>query len=340
MSPIFHKLFHRRHSNGLIGLLLPIVLLFGCQGSDSTPAVTIVTETNRFLEKYPVLFTAALKSGAHASDYDFFWEFGDDTTGSGPELEHAYLQPGEYVVTLTITGPNGKETDDYTLVVRPSLRLVASHSIDVDSPSGLSLGPGTNVLYTLSDKPSGRVAKIDKQGNVLDRLHYRGSDLEGVCFDSRDSTLWIVEENLGQLIHLDQEGDAMSVQNIAGVSDGGGLEAITLNEAASQIMMFKEKDFGAFITLDQVSLNQELRQMSFAPDFSGLFYHASTGDIWVLSDEASSIYRMDANGVVSDSYSFDMTQPEGLVYDERDSCFYIVDDTEDRLYIYRFWDAQ
>jgi PKD repeat protein len=323
----------------LILSLCLLNILASCTGNDKRPTVNIITETPRLLQGYPILFSAQLNRGSQPADYDFTWSFGDQNSGTGQDIEHTYLEPGEYLVSVTITGNSGEEASDaYSIVVRPSLELVEWFNLDVDSPSGLSLGAEPDVFYTISDKPNGRVTKIDTRGNVLDRLNYLGADLEGVCFDSRDSTFWVVEEGLAQLIHLDPLGDPLSIQTIPGVSTGGGLEAVTLNEASSQIIMLKEKDFGALIIFDQITLAQNLQQMAFAPDYSGLFYHASTGDLWVLSDEASTIYRIDGEGAVRDSYSFDMTQPEGLVYHDGDSSFYVVDDTEDRLYRYRFWE--
>lgn len=48
------------------------------------------------------------------------WEFGDGTTDSGPNLtqpEHAYGEPGEYTITLTVTDTSGNQDSNQTTVV-------------------------------------------------------------------------------------------------------------------------------------------------------------------------------------------------------------------------------
>ena len=37
------------------------------------------------------------------------WEFGDGKTSADRHPQHAYEKPGEYVVTLSVDGPKGKD---------------------------------------------------------------------------------------------------------------------------------------------------------------------------------------------------------------------------------------
>jgi len=308
-----------------------------CGGSEEIPLAKIITEQSRLLRGYPIEFSADLKSGEDASDYDFLFDFGDSTTAIGIDVIHMYESPGNYTVTLTITGDSGSETDTRDIQVLNSLELVAVYSVRVDSPSGLSFGSDKSSLWTVSDKPGGRVYEIDTLGNQIRSLNYSGNDLEGISFDSRDSTLWMVDEHLGQLIHLSQDGDALGYQNISSVTDGGGLEGISLDVNHSKVYMLKEKDFGALIILDELSLTQSLQQISFAPDFSSIYYISSQNMLWVLSDEASNVYLVNLEGSFQDVYAIDMVQPEGMVYDEERQVFYIIDDTTEKLHKYKFW---
>jgi len=106
----------------------------------------------------------------------------------------------------------------------------------------------------------------------------------------------------------------------------------------SRIFMVKEKDFGALITIDELSLTHSLQQISFAPDYSSIFYIPSQDKLWVLSDEASNVYLVNLDGSFQNVYAIDMVQPEGLVYDEERQIFYIIDDTTEKLHKYKFWD--
>ena len=322
-------------------LILPILLsgiFLSCGGSEETPLAKIITEQSRYLKGYPIEFSADLKAGEDASDYEFTFDFGDSISSTGAEVVHIYDSPVSYTITLTITGETGSEIDTRDIKVLNSLELIAIYSVRVDSPSGLSFGSDKSTLWTVSDKPGGRIFEIDTLGNLMRSLNYSGNDLEGVSFDPRDSTLWMVDENLGQLIHLESDGSALGFQNISGVSDGGGLEGITLDVIHSKIYMVKERDFGALITLDELSLTHSLQQIAFAPDFSSICYIPSQDKLWILSDEASNVYRVNLDGSFLDVYAIDMVQPEGLVYDEEHQVFYIIDDTTEKLHKYKFWD--
>ncbi len=324
-----------------VQLILAIVLsglLLSCGGSEGVPLAKIITEQTRYLRGYPIEFSADLKSGEDAGDYTFTFDFGDSIVAMGAEVVHIYESPGNYTVTLTITGSSGTETDSRDIQVINSLELMAIYIVRVDSPSGLTFGSDKSSLWTVSDKPGGRIFQIDTLGNLLRSLNYSGNDLEGISFDARDSTLWMVDENLGQLIHLESDGRALGYQNISGVSDGGGLEGIAIDAIHSKIYMVKEKDFGALIVLDELSLSQSLQQIAFAPDFSSIFYISSQDKLWILSDEASNVYLVNLEGNFLDVYAIDMVQPEGLVYDEDRHIFYIIDDTTEKLHKYKFWD--
>ncbi len=334
------KQLHRRFAY-LVGIFITLsVSLLSCWWDPGDgPLAEIATENTRFLQGYPIVFTLELRSGLSEQDFEYSWDFGDSLMESGREVEHTYIYPGTYTIEVLTTGDTESETDTKTIEVIPSLELVASYAMHVDDPSGLSFGKNHNSLWTVSDKSNGKVVEIDLEGNNLRALPYRGQDLEGIAYDHRDSSIWIVDESLGNLIHLNSNGEVVSTQLIAGVSDGSGLEGIAIDSEHSRIFMLKEKEFGALITLDQNSLQQTITRLRFAPDYSGLFYVTSTNMFWVMSDEASMVYQMDAAGAISIGYGVDMVQPEGLVFDESEKVFYIVDDTSEKLHKYKFWDS-
>ncbi len=58
----------------------------------------------------------AAAAGADAPVLEYRWEFGDGVSAEGAEVSHAYTQPGQYTVTVTATGLNGR-TDRNTLAI-------------------------------------------------------------------------------------------------------------------------------------------------------------------------------------------------------------------------------
>ncbi|MGO9109058.1 MAG: LamG-like jellyroll fold domain-containing protein [Thermoguttaceae bacterium] len=55
----------------------------------------------------PVTFSAAGSHGPNAEISACHWDFGDQTTGEGPSVDHAYRRPGTYAVKLAVTDRQG-----------------------------------------------------------------------------------------------------------------------------------------------------------------------------------------------------------------------------------------
>lgn len=57
----------------------------------------------------PVLFRGGRSTGDDAEVVSYTWDFGDGETAAGESVEHAFDEPGDYVVTLRIVDGNGVE---------------------------------------------------------------------------------------------------------------------------------------------------------------------------------------------------------------------------------------
>lgn len=73
--------------------------------------------------------SVSLLSGTNAS---YVWEFGDgnSATSSAPTIEHSYEQPGNYTVTVTVTGAEGTDQANYrqTIYSSPTAQRPSSSS--------------------------------------------------------------------------------------------------------------------------------------------------------------------------------------------------------------------
>lgn len=63
-----------------------------------------------------IVFDASSSFDLDGAIVSYYWNFGDGTNGSGITPSHVYDNPGEYIVTLTVTDNNGK-TSSQTMIV-------------------------------------------------------------------------------------------------------------------------------------------------------------------------------------------------------------------------------
>ncbi len=61
-----------------------------------------------------------------SGNYDFFWEFGDGSTGSQPAMMHSYMSAGTYDVTLTIT-----DISDPSLTMSDIIEVTVNDAFEV-----------------------------------------------------------------------------------------------------------------------------------------------------------------------------------------------------------------
>jgi len=47
----------------------------------------------------------------------YLWEFGDGSTSSAVEPTHTYAEEGEYLVTLTVSGPGGSDSTSLAVTI-------------------------------------------------------------------------------------------------------------------------------------------------------------------------------------------------------------------------------
>lgn len=234
-------------------------------------------------------------------------------------------------------------TDAKKPVEPGELTFVSSHELDVKDPSGLALDVSGNFLWTVSDIEDGRVYKISFEGKIIDYLLYRGDDMEGIAMNPNDMTLWIVEERLMQIIQLDSIGRVLQVVDVPKMNDidNDGLEGISINPVNNHIFLLHEKNPRVFLELN--SDMQIIRDVpiNFNPpytllDLSGLFYDHVQEEFWIVSDESMRIVVTDFDLNPIRTYVLGRSKFEGITVNSDIRRIYLVNDEEDRLYIYDY----
>ena len=95
--------------------------------------------------------------GTGSTDFDgvvnsYGWDFGDGGSGGGPTPTHVFARPGEFPVTLTITGDqvgncNNRNSDTLRVTV------VAAPGVQLEAPS--QAAPGETLVFRASPLPDG-----------------------------------------------------------------------------------------------------------------------------------------------------------------------------------------
>lgn len=283
-----------------------------------------------------IMFDAASSLDQDGVIVAYDWNFGDGVVGTGESVTHSYDEEGIYGVTLTVTDDqDGTSITTASISIGSALVLAEQVSIPVESPSGLVLSADKQSLWTVSDNPSGDIYQISLNGDILTSVSYNGIDLEGITLNHLDSTFWVVEENSGEAVHVDDNGNEIQRVAVSGSAEGsGGLEGITIRPENGHFLMLKEKDPGVLIELDDEFNLVQYTRLYFADDYAGMDYDPVENTLWIVSDQDQKVYKCDTSGNVLKSYSIALTKMEGIAVDIENKSVYLVNDEKDKMYVY------
>jgi len=212
-------------------------------------------------------------------------------------------------------------------------------NIDVEEPSGLTYDPNTQTLWTVNDPANNRVYNLSLAGDLLQTLDFVGDDLEGVAFDTTTNTLWLAEEGNFEIVNISLQGDELQRIEVpySNPSPNSGLEGLCIGPDGD-FFLLKEKNPGLFLKFSSDFQNLQETELTFADDYSGIFYDESRSAFWIVSDESETLYLWDEIEGVLESYPLDFPKAEGIVYVSETGHFYLVSDSEQKLYKFHIED--
>jgi hypothetical protein len=120
----------------------------------------------------PAVFDASASTDADGSVTHFDWDFGDGTTAldAGPRPGHAYAQPGNYTVTLTVSDDAGCAARE-VFTGRTAYCNGTSAAVTT-RPVGVSPAPGpAGAVFFAGVAAHSQTVKVDKHG--LTRISVR-----------------------------------------------------------------------------------------------------------------------------------------------------------------------
>jgi uncharacterized protein YjiK len=203
--------------------------------------------------------------------------------------------------------------------------------LKVHEPSGLAFSSSKDALYTVSDR-TGAVYRIDFTGEVLEKLPFKGHDLEGIDVDKTNGEIWLVEERKQNILHLKSNGDL--IEKISDVKletrNNSGFEGIAKNGNILYILI--ESNPGTLIKYNISSKNWDHHELDFAKDYSGIDYDPTDNTLWIVSHESRTLNHCTTDGKLISGQDIDVKQAEGVAVDRAAGIAWVVSDAGSKLH--------
>jgi len=227
-----------------------------------------------------------------------------------------------------------RKDEDVNKVNTDDLELINVFKIAVEEPSGLCLDTVNNVLFTVSDNTN-NVYKISKTGSLIQEYDIDADDLEGITI--YNSELLLADERNKQILKYNIINDELVKYSIDydNTNANNGFEGIAYNYTDDVIYVLNEKKPGELLTFNNNFDIINTVSLSFANDYSGIFYDSDNNLLWIVSDESESVNKCTLNGELLKSYSVDINKCEGIAIDNKAKLLYLVSDTDSEMYVYK-----
>lgn len=215
-----------------------------------------------------------------------------------------------------------------------TLDLISQYSLNIKEPSGLSFFRNKNEFLAVSDETN-KIYAISDVGEILGDFSFTGQDLEGITYDPILKNIFIIEEENHYIYRLDTNGVELNRFPIDLYYEeiNHGPEGISWNPNTNHLFIVTEKKPGKLIEMD---LNGEIinnYNLSFADDYSALFFDPIEQILWILSDESETLTSCDITGKALNKFNTGITKGEGLVVDQQNNKVYIVSDQNNKMYV-------
>jgi uncharacterized protein YjiK len=217
-----------------------------------------------------------------------------------------------------------------------SLSLVDALDILIEEPSGLSLGKSNQSLWVVSDSPVNEIYQISLEGDLLQKLDFKGEDLEAIVYDSLNNVLWVAEEKKREIIEIALDGTELSRYSInIDNTDNNGLEGIAIDQTG-HIWIANEKDPEALLSLNYDFSVRKMIMLNIAKDYSGICADEIDSRIWIVSDESRLLIQYDADTDLVRQYNLPYDKAEGIAVNTEDNLIYVVRESTSQLFIYEY----
>ncbi len=213
------------------------------------------------------------------------------------------------------------------------LNYLEKIKLKVPEPSGLYFDFKKNVFWTVSDENS-TIYKLTPKGKIIGSFTVDGYDLEGIT-KLNDSVLVAILERSRTVVFISGDGDEIKRFNLNYRGEPNeGLEGIAFNSNDNEFFIMNEKNPGLLITTDTSGNILNETRLNLASDYSGLCFDKNKNELWIISDEAKSIFKCKPDGSLINHYKVNINQIEGISIDFENSKLYIISDPLETLFVF------
>lgn len=223
------------------------------------------------------------------------------------------------------------------------LTLTNSYPLTFGDPSALALDPDGIHLWSVNDNPGGGIYKITRTGEIVRHIPMDSDDLEGIIVDPRDSTLWVAEERLRELVNISLDGEELNrvKLDIPETNPNDGIEGVTVNPNNNHFFVVNEQNPRLLIELNPDMEIIKQTEIDFAGDFrmgdlSGISYNHIENTLWILSDQSEKIVVTTLEGEPLRVYITGVNDGEGIVVIPEEEVVFVASDDDRTLFRFEY----
>lgn len=216
-------------------------------------------------------------------------------------------------------------TEVDTLVARGGMPL------PLDEPSGLAVDADGR-LHAISDS-GGVLAVLDPATGVVERrLDLAAPDAEGIDIDPITGDYWVALEARGILRRFSAAGERLDEVEVDWAADTrNGLEGVALCPEDGRLWVAQELPARVGRLAPGGRETERRTKIDEARDLSDLAWSGADGQLYALSDESASLYRLGSDGegddvVATAAWPIPVERPEGVALSG--DRVYVVSDAE------------
>lgn len=211
-----------------------------------------------------ILFDGSASTNSEEGSLRYVWDFGDGVTAVGVDVTHAYSEPGDYVVSLTVDNGTEEDTSEITVSVFEELIVLVTDG-----------SPSSSAIESYEFNAA-------REGILLVVLEYASSEPE-----------YIIEEELSELLIENVDDIAKTDVIITSTTGSTGLNALSKFAQEAESLEKINMSSKAIVTLSEPSASlARIAQSTFnilRPEYILITNETSLPLIWGNNDSAEII---------------------------------------------------